>query len=160
RKSFFRTVAEEAGIPIANGRICKTSAELEAAINDLIAETGSVIVKQDLAGGGEGNVAVTTDLTLMEFLGTSATYHITASTPLKAIAADIFATYTGYRNNRLVVEAYHSAREVIYSEVWASEVSDEVSIINWGRMLMEPTWVGFEIPSTTMTPTQIEAFKR
>jgi hypothetical protein len=160
RKSFFRTLAEKAGIPIARGRICKTKAELEAAINDLIADTGSVIVKQDLAGGGEGNVAVTTNLVQMEFLGTSATYHVAESTSRKAIAADIFATYSGLKNNRLIVETYHTAREVIYSEVWAAENPSETWLINWGRMLMEPTWIGFEIPSATMTPAQIEEFTR
>jgi hypothetical protein len=160
RKSFFRSLATKAGIPIASGRICKTKAELEAAINDLIAETGTVIVKQDLAGGGEGNVAVTTDLAQMEFLGTSGTYHVAASTSLKSMAADIFATYSGFRNNRLIVEAYHTAKEVIYSEVWTSENPSETRLINWGRMLMEPTWIGFEIPSATMTPAQIGEFTR
>ena len=160
RKSFFREVAEKTGIPIARGRICSTKAGLEAAIQHLLTDTGTAIVKQDLAGGGEGNVAVTNRSGPAEFLGARAIYHIGSSAHLKAIAENIFATYSGPRNNRLVVEAYHEAKEVIYSEVWASAKAQDTSVINWGHMLMEPTWKGFEIPSATMTSGQIEEFTR
>lgn len=151
RKSFFRSLAGKLGIPIAPGRICYTAGELEKGIHELLMLTGTVIVKQDLAGGGEGNIAVTVKPDASAYIGTSATYRIKRSDPITTLSSEIFERLCGIRNTCVVVESYLDTKEVIYSEVQSSHATEPPVLLNWGGMLMEPKWVGFEIPAQRLT---------
>jgi len=159
RKSTFRTIAKDLGIPIAPGRVCYTQRDVEEAIQEMIGTTGVVIVKQDLAGGGEGNLAVTTETQGKSYMGTSGTYLVTKENSIREISRKVFEALVGGRNKSLVVEAYLQAKEVIYSEVMTSRTT-QAELLNWGSMLMEPKWIGFEIPHPRLSRLLASQFER
>ncbi len=83
----------------------------------LLPETGRVIIKQDLNSGGAGNTAVTRfgDQSLT---GAADVRAVSDDTDLEALATELWPGLAVQRTTRVVVEAYHSAAQVYYSELW------------------------------------------
>jgi hypothetical protein len=153
-KVLFRQLAEAVGAPVPSGRVATRSRELGRAIADLIGETGRVMIKQDRNSGSAGNTIITrfgeTTLT-----GGSRTRPVGPDTDLEALAAELWPTMQVQRNNMVVVEAYHKAAQVYYSELWVPGADGSPEFLNFGEMRMEPTFIGFEIPSQRMSQFDI-----
>jgi hypothetical protein len=153
-KVLFRQLAEVCGTPVAEGRIATTAAELARAVGDLVARNGRVMVKQDTNSGGAGNVAVTvhgeTELT-----GASRVVPVEPGFDPEALAASLWPQIAVQRNTRVVVEVYHPSVMVHYSELWVSGDVDAPTVLNFGEMRMEPTFIGLEIPPRRLSEFQL-----
>lgn len=63
-KAHFRALAAAAGVPIAAGTVCRSRAEAEQALTELLECTGGAVVKQAHNGSGNGNRLVFTGTAL------------------------------------------------------------------------------------------------
>ncbi|BDU74691.1 peptide ligase PGM1-related protein [Mesoterricola silvestris] len=153
KKSLFRGLAEERDLRIPPGMICRTKEDLRMAISNHLARTGSVIVKQDLAGGGEGNVALTTELNRGYHPGAGQTLRIAGEDDLRTASEAVWSRYVDSRNTCLIVESFLLDAHPVYAEV---DTRGQVAkVINLGSMRMDPTWVGFEYPVQNLAESQI-----
>lgn len=150
----FRRIAEAHRIPVAKGHNCYSADELVLAVEELLSETGSVIIKQDLNAGGKGNVVVSRAPRKSEALGASSTMVIDATNDVR----EVWDNMTGSRNVALVVESYHEVLNVFYSEFEIPMPSESPYLLNYGDMRMEPVWNGFQIPSETLSLQQAGEF--
>jgi hypothetical protein len=141
KKSEFRTLASQLGVPIAPGAVCQTTTELTAAITSLLDHSGEVIVKQDLAGGGEGNVVLSRNNPHGEHTGTSKCLPVADDNDVRSASRELFERLTGSGNERIVVEAYLRNERVVCAELDGSG-----ELLTWGTMRMEPVFNGFEFP--------------
>ncbi len=141
KKSEFRAFAKDHGVPIAPGAVCRTEQELIAAITALLDHSGEVIVKQDLAGGGEGNVVVTRFGERREHTGTARSMAVAGNGDVRETAQQLFERFTGSGNELIVVEAYLKNESVVCAELTGS-----AQVLTWGMMRMEPVFRGFELP--------------
>jgi hypothetical protein len=137
RKSLFRAWATGLGVPVAPGLVTAGEGAAAAAVRELLPRTGSVIVKQDVAASGRGNLLITTD----------------PGTPGIGVADTrvISGRLDGPAHGRLgaaecVVEAYYPGSRTLYSELYLPEPPAPPAPLNWGEMRMEPTWNGFIVP--------------
>ena len=141
KKSKFRAVASAYGVPITPGSVCRTEKELILAIDALLEYSGEVIVKQDLAGGGEGNVVVTRFPDRRQHTGTAKTIAVVQDNGARLIGQELFERFTGTRNEQIVVEAYLENESVFCAELRGSD-----EVLTWGMMRMDPVFRGFQIP--------------
>lgn len=153
-KVLFRQLAATVDAPVPSGRVASTAHELGVAIGTLLPETGRVIIKQDLNSGSEGNTVVTlfNETTLT---GASSVRWTRADADLAVLAAQLWPQVAVQRNTRVVVESYYRASQVYYSELWVPGPFGSPQLLNFGEMRMEPTFIGFEIPSHRMSPFDI-----
>ena len=128
--------------------------ELARALRVLLPETGRVIIKQDLNSGGAGNTAVTR-FGEQSLTGASHVRAVTDDTDLDALATELWPDLAVQRTTRVVVEAYHRAAEVYYSELWVPGPLGSPAFLNFGEMRMEPTFIGFEIPGQRMSASHL-----
>ncbi|MFF1405025.1 hypothetical protein [Streptomyces sp. NPDC058294] len=147
-KFYFRIWATGLGVPVAPGRSSSTPTMTISAVRDLLGHTGSVIVKQDNAASGRGNLLVTTDRETPG-IGVATTCHV----PADADESTLRSLLTPHLNTgraETVIEAYYPHSRVLYSEVAIGEPSSAPTILNWGDMRMEPTWNGFAVPAVDL----------
>lgn len=157
-KTEFRRIAASHGIPVPPGYNCYSKKELSKMIVRLIKETGSVIVKQDVNAGGDGNIVVTLDTLAKESLGAVETIHLTENYTQDQAADYLWNRLFGYRNNSLVVEVYYKTTAVFYSEYNVKRHELRPTLLNFGDMRMEPVWNGFEIPTVSMNSYSLGEF--
>ena len=148
-KVLFRQLAASVHAPVPSGRVAAGAHELGVAVRTLLPETGRVIIKQDLNSGSAGNTVLTMhDET--ELTGASRVVRVDRTTDLAEVAAGLWPHVAVQRNTRVVVEAYHKAAQVYYSELWVPGPTGTPRLLNFGEMRMEPTFIGFEIPGQRM----------
>lgn len=149
-KVLFRQLAATVNAPVPSGRVAGSEQELAVALRTLIGDTGRVIIKQELNSGSAGNTAVTVhdEDTLT---GASNVVRIPRKdADFEALAGELWPVVARQRNIRVVVEAYHKATQVYYSELWVPGPAGAPRLLNFGEMRMEPTFIGFEIPGQRM----------
>jgi Pre ATP-grasp domain/PGM1 C-terminal domain len=145
-KVLFRQLAASVDAPVPAGRVASTESELATALRALIGETGRVIVKQDLNSGSAGNTVVT-HYDEQQLTGASRVLRVPADGDVTAVAAQLWPLVARQRNTRVVAEAYHVAARVYYSEMWVPGPAQAPRMLDFGEMRMDPTFIGFEIPS-------------
>ncbi|QWG81537.1 MULTISPECIES: preATP grasp domain-containing protein [Bacillus cereus group] len=154
----FRRIAASHNIPVAEGMNCYSSRELQKSILSLITKTGSVIVKQDVNAGGDGNIVLTKDIDKKESKGAFETIYFNQNIPIEETVSYLWSKLIGFRNSALVVEVYYETVGVYYSELAVSRQNLRPLLLNFGDMRMEPVWNGFEIPTSTMDPYTLAEF--
>ncbi|MCG7205399.1 hypothetical protein [Streptomyces arenae] len=147
-KFYFRIWATGLGVPIAPGRSSSTPTMTVSAVHDLLTRTGSVIVKQDNAASGRGNLLVTTDAETPG-IGVATTCHVPAGADEDTLRG-LLTPHLGTDRAETVIEAYYPHSRVLYSEVAVGEPPAAPVILNWGDMRMEPTWNGFAVPAADL----------
>ncbi|MDX6573997.1 MAG: hypothetical protein QOC86_3153 [Gaiellales bacterium] len=154
-KVLFRQLAGSVHAPVPSGRVASTQQELGVALRTLLPDTGRVIIKQELNSGSAGNTVVTIfDETTLT--GASRVVQVPEEgADLAAVAAQLWPLVALQRNTRVVVEAYHKAAHVYYSELWVPGPLGSPRMLNFGEMRMEPTFIGFEIPGQQMLPADL-----
>ncbi|KAA0563501.1 hypothetical protein F0342_11825 [Bacillus sp. CH30_1T] len=157
-KTEFKRMAASHGVPVPPGYNCYSQSELFKLISDLIDQTGSVIVKQDVNAGGDGNIVVTTDTSIKNSKGATETLHISEENGIENITDYLWKRLIGYRNNSLVVEVYYQTQAVFYSEYHIGRQELKPTLLNFGDMRMEPVWNGFEIPTVSMNAYSLGEF--
>lgn len=156
-KAEFRRIATGHDIPIPEGVVCSSLQELQLSLQELIAITGAVIIKQDLSAGGKGNIVVTSTREKVS-AGAIETILIETAQQMTSVAEQLWSQLTGPRNVSLVVEVYHPCADAYYSELEILAGSRRPYLLNFGEMRMDPIWVGFEIPSSKLAPYQLGEF--
>ncbi|MET7880083.1 peptide ligase PGM1-related protein [Micromonospora profundi] len=153
-KVLFRQLAEAIGAPVAEGRIAASERELAGAIAELMDRTGRVMVKQDLNSGSAGNTALTSfDEDVLT--GASRVRRLTRGADVAEVARELWTEVAVQRNTRVVVEAYHFSQAVHYTEHYVHGPGRAPTLMNFGEMRMEPTFIGFEIPCQRLGPQDI-----
>ena len=143
QKTVFRKIAAGIGVPFALGEIARDVNALSKTIEHFIKHTGTVIIKQDKSGGGEGNYAITST-EQYQFMGVAKTLHLSKYTIAEASLLAITELAT-IGNESLTVEVYYNTSTVVYSEYYLDE-HGTTKYLNHGTMRMWPLWSGFEIP--------------
>ncbi|SDH92842.1 hypothetical protein SAMN05192558_103251 [Actinokineospora alba] len=152
RKSHFRRLAAGAGVPLPAGAVVSSPEALARAIPRLIERTGTVIIKQDNAGGGNGNIAVTTG-TVGPLAGVREVRAL--GDDVDGLARSIWAETTYESSHVLTVESYHPAERMFYFEYLIGEDAIPV-FLNSGTVQLAPksdpeatslAWVGLELPA-------------
>jgi hypothetical protein len=147
-KVAFRRMAAAHDIPVPSGSSCSSAAMVGSALRDLIEETGAAIVKQDLNAGGDGNAIVAMG-DAPRPLGAVEVISAWQPADLDPIAERLWTNLTGPRNVELVVETYYPDSRSFYSELHIAP-GRRPRLLNFGEMRMEPVWMGFEIPCSTL----------
>ncbi|AEV81262.1 hypothetical protein ACWT_0250 [Actinoplanes sp. SE50] len=152
RKSHFRQIAAGAGLPLAAGSIARSPGALSRAIGRLLPETGRVIVKTDNAGGGSGNIVLTSDDS-GPLPGARETRRIRGD--LTGVGRRIWDELTDDGSRVVVAEAYHPAVRMFYFEYLIDEAG-RARFLNSGSIRLEPagdpdapalSWIGLRIPA-------------
>ncbi|MGZ0084354.1 preATP grasp domain-containing protein [Caldibacillus thermoamylovorans] len=156
-KAEFRRIASAYNIPIAEGVNCYSVHELKRALHQYIKKTGSVIVKQDINAGGDGNIVITFD-DREQSLGAIQTFNIKQKSELDDLAIQIWNRQIGTRNRVIVVETYYETKSVFYSELEIREGHLRPYLLNFGDMRMEPVWNGFIIPTKSLKEYALSEF--
>lgn len=152
RKGQFRRLAAGINLPLAKGTIAYDPATLAKAINKNIHQTGTVIIKQDNGVFNMGNIAVTLDEP-RPLPGVYATYHIEKN--VAEMADHIWQTLSSHWSRELVVESYHNASHMLYSEYFIAE-NGHPHFLNNGLVRLqadsnpdakELLWLGLDIPA-------------
>jgi hypothetical protein len=153
-KVLFRQLGAACGVPIAEGAMASTAAELGRNVTELLGRTGRVMIKQDTNSGSAGNTAVTTfdEDTLT---GAWQVCQVPDGADVEAFAASLWPRVAVQRNTRVVVEVYHLSEQVYYSELLVRGPGVAPVLMNFGEMRMEPTFIGFEIPSQRLSQFDI-----
>ncbi|TBX46036.1 hypothetical protein [Bacillus thuringiensis] len=154
----FRRIAASHNIPVAEGMNCYSKNELQKAILALITKTGSVIVKQDVNAGGDGNIVLTKNIDKKEPKGAFETIYYDPNIPIEETVSYLWSKLIGFRNTALVIEVYYETVGVYYSELAVSRQNLRPLLLNFGDMRMEPVWNGFEIPTSNMDPYTLVEF--
>ena len=152
RKSHFRQIARPVGIPVPQGAVVRTPEELAREVSALVGVTGAVIVKQDNAAGGAGNVVLASEPDAPR-PGASSTRPVPTGS---AAVAALWAEMVEAQDHAVVVEVYHQASHAFYAEYLVGPTR-RVEFLNEGelkrRLVVEDgsahwTWEGLEIPTT------------
>lgn len=151
RKSHFRQLAAGAGVTLPAGAIVTTEAELAAAVERLLPETGTVIVKRDNDLGGAGNRALTTK-EAGPLNGVRETVAVNGNR-VEAVAR-LWRELAGVDGQVLVAEAYHHATDIFYFEyhIGPDGIARMLDTGLRRDAVGEPdapslVWVGLEIPA-------------
>lgn len=151
QKTIFRKFAAGSYVPFAIGEVVEGARALTEAVLNFIPITGTVIIKQDKSGGGEGNYAITsTDERF--FKGVSKVLFLSESN-LASVVDSVIDELATKGNELLTVEVYYDSSQVLYSEYYLGS-DGSVSYLNHGSMRMLPLWSGFEVPGTMKSKAQ------
>jgi hypothetical protein len=162
RKSHFRQLAAGLGLPLPAGSVVRTPAALARTIERLLPVTGTVILKADNAGGGTGNIVLTTGAH-GPLPGARETRQVRAAGP--EMAARLWAELTDPANPVIVAEAYHLSSRMFYFEYLVEETG-RPRFVDSGSIRLEasddpdaPTlsWIGLEIPADLPSYSLAEA---
>lgn len=145
-KKEFRRLAKAFGVPIANGQVCSSVQHLSKVVNDLLDETGTVILKQDFNAGGDGNSVITRLPELQEASGAGHVYLAQDSAAVKLASDEVWRRHTGGRNTDLIAEVFHRSDDIYFSDYSIPRLGSMPKYLTHGEMRMEPLWVGFRIP--------------
>lgn len=151
QKTVFRKIAAGIGVPFALGTVVNGFDELLSAVELLLDYTGTVIIKQDRSGGGEGNYAITST-EYGQFKGVSKVLPLLNFSTAEASRMVINELATK-GNEALTVEVYYGTTIVVYSEYHLDKYRS-VDYLNHGVMRMWPLWSGFEIPGSMPAKAQ------
>ncbi|MEU8926940.1 peptide ligase PGM1-related protein [Kitasatospora sp. NPDC048545] len=146
-KAGFRAVAAGTGVPIPPGRVAGSPAEVEAAVEDLLAQGHSVMVKVEFQAGGFGNEVLTRDERVDTAAGAERVVPLPDRAAVAAYVAGRWAWLTGGRGQRVVVERYFTDSVALYAQF----VIDDTAVVlaGCGEMVMQPVVVGEITPPVT-----------
>lgn len=154
RKSIFRQLSSGQKLPLAEGGIAYNINTLERLIEKCIKKTGSVIIKQDMNAGGEGNIVITKT---RDKYFPGANKVLTFNEGYSSKAHKIWEVMQGALQQSLVVETYYKARYMLYSEYFVEKDNKKSTFLNNGTLRMKEVakandttiyqWQGFEMPA-------------
>ncbi|SER90316.1 hypothetical protein SAMN05216188_11769 [Lentzea xinjiangensis] len=151
-KAVFRAVAAGIGVPIAPGAVVTNRRDAVEAIESLLADGHSVILKKEHQIGGLGNEVVSRRAGVRP-LGASEVVHVTDRAAVEEYVARRWNWLTGDRHDRLVVERYYEDSVALYGEYLITD--DGIELIGNGEMMMSPVLSGIILPAQPPSPEQL-----
>ncbi|MFJ6618074.1 peptide ligase PGM1-related protein [Kitasatospora sp. NPDC091335] len=145
-KAGFRALAAGAGVPIPPGRVAGSPPEVEAAIEHLLAQGHSVMVKVEYQAGGLGNEILARD-ERVEAVGAERVVPLADRAAVAAYVAGRWTWLTGGRCQRVVVERYFGDSVPLYAQFAVDDTA--VVLSGCGEMVMRPVVVGEITPPVT-----------
>ncbi|MFJ8436148.1 peptide ligase PGM1-related protein [Kitasatospora sp. NPDC094019] len=145
-KAAFRAVAAGVGVPIPPGRVAGSPAEVEDAIEQLLARGRSVMVKVEFQAGGFGNEVLIRD----ERVDPAGAERVVALADRAAVAGYVAGRWTwltGGRGQRVVVERYFADSVPLYAQFLID--GSAVVLSGCGEMVMRPVVIGEITPPVT-----------
>ncbi|MFF4383522.1 zinc-binding dehydrogenase [Kitasatospora sp. NPDC001547] len=145
-KAGFRALAAGAGVPIPPGTVAGSPAEVEAAVEHLLAQGHSVMVKVEYQAGGLGNEILARD-ERVEAVGAERVVPLPDRAAVAAYVAERWTWLTGGRGQRVVVERYFADSAPLYAQF----LLDDAAVVpaGCGEMLMRPVVAGEITPPVT-----------
>ncbi|MEV7774994.1 peptide ligase PGM1-related protein [Kitasatospora sp. NPDC086791] len=156
-KAGFRALAAGAGVPIPPGRVAGSPAEVEAAIEHLLAQGHSVMVKVEYQAGGFGNEILARD-EQVDAAGAERVVPLPDRAAVAGYVAERWAWLTGGRGQRVVVERYFADSAALYAQFLIDDAA--VVLAGCGEMLMQPVVVGEITPPVTPDPEAVAELVR
>ncbi|MFD0273012.1 peptide ligase PGM1-related protein [Kitasatospora sp. NPDC127111] len=145
-KAVFRALAAGAGVPVPPGTVASTPEQVEAAVNGLLEQGHSVMVKVEFQAGGFGNEILSRD----EQVTPAGAQRVVPLADREAVAAYVAGRWdwlTGGRGQRVVVERYFADSVPLYAEF---TIDGRRSVLSGcGEMVMDPVVVGEITPPVT-----------
>ncbi|WP_277183995.1 hypothetical protein, partial [Caballeronia sp. BR00000012568055] len=135
RKAVFRALAS-GRVGCADGRVCRSFSEFHFTLQDMLVRYASVIVKQDVNAGGDGNVAVTLERRPC-YPGVRKVYALTHLSEVDtAFARDLWLLQTDTAGNcQVIVERFYEGSDVLYAEY---EIGADASrLVSYGDLRMD-----------------------
>ncbi|MFI2608301.1 peptide ligase PGM1-related protein [Kitasatospora sp. NPDC018619] len=145
-KAGFRALAAGAGVPIPPGRVAGSPAEVEAAIERLLARGHSAMVKVEYQAGGLGNEILARDEEV-EPVGAERVVPLPDRAAVAGYVAERWTWLTGGRGQRVVVERYFADSAPLYAQFLVGDAA--VVLSGCGEMIMRPVVVGEITPPVT-----------
>lgn len=142
-KAVFRAIAAGNGVPIPDGLVCTSRVDAEAFAWPLLAKGRSVIVKQDLHGGGYGNELLV-PAEGVTGVGASATIVIPGQSALAGHLSQAWDRYSYGGARPVVVEHYIHGCEQLYIEFLVTDAA--ALLLDYGQVRMKPILNGLVIP--------------
>ncbi|MFE4520079.1 peptide ligase PGM1-related protein [Kitasatospora sp. NPDC056783] len=143
-KAGFRAVAAGVGVPIPPGTVAGSPAEVEAAIEHLLARGHSVMVKVEYQGGGLGNEILARDERVTA-IGAERVVPLPDRAAVAGYVAERWAWLTGGRGQRVVVERYFADSVPLYAQFLIDDTA--ARLVGCGEMIMRPVVVGEITPA-------------
>ncbi|MFC5290120.1 peptide ligase PGM1-related protein [Actinokineospora guangxiensis] len=157
-KSVFRALSLGVGAPVPEGLVTDSPSRAAAFVGALLADGGSVIVKQDFHQGGHGNEILTSDAATTQI---GAISMITlGSDDLGGVEALLRRRWPAYSNDgtaKVVLERYLPNSVPIGAEVEIGERA--ITVRHTGEMRMTPIFDGVVLPGLEMTTAQCDLFR-
>lgn len=148
-KAVFRAVAAGAGVPTAPGAVVRREEQAEAVIAAFLARGHSVIVKQELAGGGAGN-EILSPIDGIEPAGARKIVVLRDASEIRRYLAERWPWLTLRGSHLVVIERYFTGATPLYAEFLVTDEGCELR--GTGEMLMDPVVVGEVVPPPSLTP--------
>lgn len=145
-KAGFRALAAGAGVPVPPGRVAGSRAEVEAAVEDLLGQGHSVMLKVEYQVGGLGNEILARD-ERVSAVGAERVVPLPDRAAVAAYVAERWTWLTGGRGQRVVVERYFPDCAPLYAEFAVGDTA--VVLSGCGEMVMRPVVVGEITPPVT-----------
>ncbi|MEU9044690.1 MULTISPECIES: peptide ligase PGM1-related protein [unclassified Kitasatospora] len=145
-KAGFRALAAGAGVPIPPGRVAGSPAEVEAAIEHLLTQGHSVMVKVEYQAGGFGNEILSRD-EQVDAVGAERVVPLPDRAAVAAYVAERWTWLTGGRGQRVVVERYFADSAPLYAQFLIDDTA--VVLSGCGEMVMRPVVIGEITPPVT-----------
>ncbi|MET8546707.1 zinc-binding dehydrogenase [Kitasatospora sp. NPDC004799] len=145
-KAGFRALAAGVGVPIPPGTVAGSPAEVEAAVEHLLGQGHSVMVKVEFQGGGLGNEILARDEEVAA-VGAERVVPLPDRAAVAGYVAERWSWLTGGRGQRVVVERYFADSAPLYAQF---VIDDTAAVLaGCGEMVMRPVVVGEITPPVT-----------
>jgi len=146
-KALFRAVATGHGVAIAEGAVVSDQSRAATEIARLLRAGDPVIVKQEHAGGGMGNVILSSDAST-PIAGSNSLVEIRRDEDVTEWLETSWPWLTTGTSEKVVLETYAPGCTTVYVECVATERTTTLSGI--GEIIMDPTPVGERVPPPTV----------
>ncbi|MFJ9606205.1 peptide ligase PGM1-related protein [Kitasatospora sp. NPDC101176] len=151
-KAGFRALAAGAGVPIPPGTVAGSPAEVEAAVEGLLAQGHSVMVKVEYQAGGFGNEILSRD-ERVDPAGAERVVPLPDRAAVAGYVAQRWEWLTGGRGQRVVVERFFADSAPLYAQF---DLDDEAVVLaGCGEMVMQPVVIGEITPPVTPDPATL-----
>ncbi|MFI6843869.1 peptide ligase PGM1-related protein [Kitasatospora sp. NPDC050467] len=145
-KAVFRALAAGAGVPVPPGTVATSPQQVEAAVNGLLEQGHSVMMKVEYQAGGFGNEILSRDEQVTP-AGAQRAVSLADRAAVASYVAERWEWLTGGRSQRVVVERYFTDAVPLYAEF---AIGGHGSVLSGcGEMVMDPVVVGEITPPVT-----------
>lgn len=144
-KSVFRTVAAGAGVPLPEGAVCTSRAELVRAAAALLETGEAVVAKHDWMSGGRGNEILSVAKDAILPVGARRVVPVSGRADIEAWAHERWDWLSDHGRGRPVVEHYLRDSSAYFTEFDVRD--DGVKFRGDGELLSAPYAVGQVMPA-------------
>jgi hypothetical protein len=152
-KAIFRAIAAGNGVPVPEGTVCTSAAEVVDALETMVL-TGPVMLKKDFDQGCHGNTLVSLE-PLSSEVGASSAHVLADSAEIAGFVGDRWHWLSDRDRRPLIVERYHTGSRAIFAEFAITD--DGVTLGGEGELIAAPLPDGQIIPVPDISPSGLRS---